>query len=127
MLDEGPTLTAGIALNATPQALIASIFLEHGQIQAITSASPGLWALFLVFALGGFVMAYSLWYGLLRRYRVDQVIPFTLLMPILGVISGGAILGESVSAMELLGGIVILIGLSVVIWAKSPPPPLRVS
>ena len=127
VLDEGPTLTAGIALNATPQALIASIFLEHGQIQAITSASPGLWALFLVFALGGFVMAYSLWYGLLRRYRVDQVIPFTLLMPIAGVISGGAILGESVSLMELLGGIVILIGLSVVIWAKSPPPPLRVS
>ena len=126
VLDEGPTLTAGIALNATPQALIASIFLEHGQIQAITSASPGLWALFLVFALGGFVMAYSLWYGLLRRYRVDQVIPFTLLMPILGVISGGAILGESVSLTELLGGIVILIGLSVVIWSKSPPP-LRAS
>jgi len=126
VLDEGPTLTAGIALNATPQALIASIFLEHGQIEAITSASLGLWALFLVFAIGGFVMAYSLWYGLLRRYRVDQVIPFTLLMPIAGVVSGGAILGESVSLTELLGGIVILIGLSVVIWSKSPPS-LRVS
>ena len=126
VLDEGPTLTAGIALNATPQALIASIFLEHGQIEALTSASLGLWALFLVFALGGFVIAYSLWYGLLRRYRVDQVIPFTLLMPIAGVVSGGAILGESVSLTELLGGIVILIGLSVVIWSKSPPS-LRVS
>jgi len=122
VLDEGPTLTAGIALNATPQALIASIFLEHGQIEAITSASLSLWALFLVFAIGGFVLAYSLWYGLLRRYRVDQVIPFTLLMPIAGVVSGG----ESVSLMELLGGIVILIGLSVVIWSKSPPP-LRAS
>jgi O-acetylserine/cysteine efflux transporter len=127
VLDEGPTLIAGIALCATPQALIASLFLEHGQIEAITSASLGLWAVFLVFSIGGFVTAYSLWYGLLRRYRVDQVIPFTLLMPILGVISGGAILGESVSAMELLGGIVILIGLSVVIWSKSPPPSLRVS
>lgn len=127
VLDNGPTLTAGIALNAIPQALVASLFLEHGQIHAITSASLGLWALFLVFALAGFVIAYSLWYGLLRRYRVDQVIPFTLLMPIAGVASGAAMLGESVSPMELLGGLVILIGLSVVIWSKAPPPSLRVS
>jgi O-acetylserine/cysteine efflux transporter len=125
--DNGPVLTAAIALNAIPQALIASLLLEHGQIAAIASASLGLWAVFVVFALGGFVIAYSLWYGLLRRYRVDQVIPFTLLMPIAGVVSGGAILGESVSVMELLGGAVILLGLSVVIWSKAPPPSLRVS
>jgi O-acetylserine/cysteine efflux transporter len=125
--DNGPVLTAGIALNAIPQALIASLLLEHGQIAAIASASLGLWAVFVVFALGGFVIAYSLWYGLLRRYRVDQVIPFTLLMPIAGVVSGGAILGESVSVMELLGGAVILLGLSVVIWSKAPPPSLRLS
>jgi O-acetylserine/cysteine efflux transporter len=64
------------------------------------------------------VIAYSLWYGLLRRYRVDQVIPFTLLMPVAGVICGGVLLGERVSLMELLGGAVILAGLSIVIWSK---------
>lgn len=125
VLDNGPTLTAGIALNAIPQALIASLLLEHGQIEAIASASLGMWAVFFIFALGGFVVAYSLWYGLLRRYRVDQVIPFTLLMPIGGVIAGALILGESVSVMELAGGLVILLGLSVVIWSKAPPPSLR--
>jgi O-acetylserine/cysteine efflux transporter len=116
--DGGPTLTAGIAVHAIPQALVASALFEHGQIGAIASAKPADWAIFLAFALLGFVIAYSLWYGLLRRYRVDQVIPFTLLMPVAGVICGGILLGESVSLMELLGGAVILIGLSIVVWAK---------
>src|SRR4029077_1967075 len=115
------------AICAVPQALIASLLFEHGQIEAITSASLGLWGIFLAFALCAFVIAYSLWYGLLRRYRVDQVIPFTLLMPIVGVVSGGVMLGENVSAMELLGGAVILAGLSLVIWSKAPPPSLRLS
>jgi O-acetylserine/cysteine efflux transporter len=127
VLDDGPILTAGIAINAIPQALLASALLEHGQIQALTSASLNIWGLFLAFALGGFVLAYSLWYRLLRRYRVDQVIPFTLLMPIAGVVSGAMILGESVSSLELLGGIIIMVGLSVVIWSKAPAPALSLS
>jgi O-acetylserine/cysteine efflux transporter len=118
VLDGGRTLTAGIAVHAIPQALVASALFEHGQIKAIATASLAEWAIFLVFALLGFVIAYSLWYGLLRRYRVDQVIPFTLLMPVAGVICGGVLLGERVSLMELLGGAVILAGLSIVIWSK---------
>jgi len=125
VLDGGPVLTAGIAAHAVPQALIASLLFERGQLQAIASAGWQMWLLFLAFALGGFVVAYSLWYGLLRRYRVDQVIPFTLLMPIAGVLSGGAILGESVSAIELLGGAVILAGLSIVIRSKASMAPMR--
>ena len=125
VLDGGPALTAGIAVHAIPQALVASALFEHGQIVAIESASGADWAMFLAFALVGFVIAYSLWYGLLRRYRVDQVIPFTLLMPIGGVICGGALLGESVSLMELLGGAVILVGLSIVIRSKAAMGPRR--
>src|SRR6185369_1680316 len=35
VLDNGPTLTAGIAICAVPQALVASLLFEHGQIEAI--------------------------------------------------------------------------------------------
>jgi O-acetylserine/cysteine efflux transporter len=123
--DGGPTLTAGIALHAIPQSLVASLIFEQGQIAAIASATPIDWIRFVAFAVGGFVIAYSLWYGLLRRYRVDQVIPFTLLMPIAGVVAGGLMLGETISAMALLGGAVILAGLAIVTWARDrPAPPL---
>ena len=120
-------MTAGFAICAVPQALIASLLFEHGQIEAITSASLGLWGIFLAFALCGFVIAYSLWYGLLRRYRVDQVIPFTLLMPIVGVVSGGVMLGENVRRWSSSAGPSSSAGLSLVIWSKAPPPSLRLS
>jgi O-acetylserine/cysteine efflux transporter len=120
--DSGPVLTAGIAVLAIPQALAASLVLEHGQIAAIASASWQLWAVFAVFALAGFVIAYSLWYAQLRRFRIDQVIPFTLLMPIAGVLSGAAILSESLSVMKLLGGAVIIAGLAIVVWPKQRLP-----
>jgi O-acetylserine/cysteine efflux transporter len=38
-----------------------------------------------VLAIDGFVAAYAIWYGLLRTYRLGQVAPFALLMPIIGV------------------------------------------
>lgn len=68
--------------------------------------------------MGGYVGAYTIWYGLLRRYRVDQVTPFILLMPIFGVVFAAALLGERLSWSLLGGGAVVLAGLFVV--AVSP-------
>jgi O-acetylserine/cysteine efflux transporter len=118
--DDGMTLTTGISAMAIPQVAILSALTEHGQIAALASATPYQWAQFLVFALGGFVLAYSIWYGLLSRYRVDQVTPFGLLMPPIGALGGFLYLGERASVTEILGGAVILAGLAIVIWGKTP-------
>lgn len=66
------------------------------------------------------MLAYSIWYGLLSRYRVDQVTPFGLLMPPIGAVGGFLYLGEKISLVELLGAAVILAGLAIVIWGKTP-------
>ena len=68
------------------------------------------------------MLAYAIWYGLLRRHRVDQVIPFSLLMPVVGVLSGMLLLGEKITLNELGGGAVVMAGLAVVIFAKGPVP-----
>jgi O-acetylserine/cysteine efflux transporter len=120
--DDGMTLTAGIAIHALPQMLLASALLEHGQWAAIASATWRDWATFAAFALLGFVAAYTIWYGLLRRHRVEQVIPFSLLMPVVGVLSGVLLLHERVTANELAGGAIVMAGLAVVIFAKGPAP-----
>jgi O-acetylserine/cysteine efflux transporter len=116
--DQGSALTAGIAAMAVPQMLLASLLLEAGQVGSVLTASFRDWLALAVFALAGFVAAYSIWYGLLRRFRIEQVIPFTLLMPVVGVVLGMVLLGESVSVGELVGGAVILAGLAVVVFAK---------
>jgi O-acetylserine/cysteine efflux transporter len=120
--DDGATLTAGIALHALPQVLLGSALLEHGQWASILSATPRQWAAFAAFALFGFVLAYGIWYGLLRRYRVDQVMPFSLLMPVVGVLSGMLLLGEKVTLSQLAGGAVVMAGLAVVIFTRGPVP-----
>jgi O-acetylserine/cysteine efflux transporter len=120
--DDGTTLTAGIAIHALPQMLVASLLLEHGQWTSIVTASPRDWATFAAFSLLGFVLAYTIWYGLLRRYRVDQVMPFSLLMPVVGVIAGVLLLGEKLTVIELIGGAVVIAGLAVVIFTRGPVP-----
>jgi O-acetylserine/cysteine efflux transporter len=120
--DDGTPLTAAISLYALPQMIIASAVLESGQWNAVTTASAMDWARFAVFALCGFVLAYTIWYSLLSRYRVDQVTPISLLMPVVGVISGIVMLGEQLTIPELFGGAIIMAGLAVVVLAPGPAP-----
>jgi O-acetylserine/cysteine efflux transporter len=120
--DDGTTLTAAISLYALPQMILASAVLESGQWRAVTTAAAMDWARFTVFALCGFVLAYTIWYSLLRRYRVDQVTPISLLMPVVGVISGIVMLGEQLTIPELFGGAIVMAGLAVVVLAPGPAP-----
>jgi O-acetylserine/cysteine efflux transporter len=116
--DDGPTTIGALTLYAAPQLLFASLFLESGQLASLQTATPDVWIAMLVLAIGGYVVAYSIWYGLMQRYRVDQVTPFALLMPLVGVLAGAIILGEQLSLWAVLGGLVVLGGLT---FALSEP------
>lgn len=113
--DSGKAMTAAIMLYAAPQLLLASLMLESGQWSSLQSASVGDWVSMLILALGGFVLAYSIWYGLLTRHRVDQVAPFILLMPLVGVLVSVALLGESLSKWSMIGGAIIMLGLAIIV------------
>jgi len=118
--DSGPTLTAAIMTYAAPQMLVASLVLESGQITAIQTASWHDWFAVVLLSIGGFAIAYSIWYGLLQRHRIDQIAPFALLMPFIGVVVSVAALGEQLSAGAAIGGGVIVLGLAVIILDRRP-------
>ncbi len=113
--DSGGELMGAIALLAAPQLFVFSLILESGQIEAVAGAGWIEWSMVLVLAFAGYALPYSIWYGLMRRYRVDQVAPFALLMPITGVLASAAFLGERPSLLSLLGGVIILFGLALVV------------
>jgi O-acetylserine/cysteine efflux transporter len=119
--DSGGELMGAIALMAAPQLLVFSFFLESGQIEAVAAAGWLEWATVLVLAFAGYALPYSIWYGLLRRYRVDQIAPFALLMPITGVLASAVFLGERPSLLSLLGGVIILFGLALVVGLPEAP------
>ena len=122
--DDGPTTTGMIGLVSAPLALVGSLLFERGQWESVRTATPAHWgALVLVFLLG-YVLAYSAWYQVLGRYRVDQVTPFILLMPVAGVITSALALGEALTARALIGGAVILVGLWIVVRVPPAPAPV---
>jgi O-acetylserine/cysteine efflux transporter len=45
---------------------------------------------------------------------MDMVAPFTLLMPVAGVITAALVLGETIETSHLVGGFIIICGLAVV-------------
>ncbi|WP_238261729.1 EamA family transporter [Cupriavidus pauculus] len=48
-------------------------------------------------------MAYGLWTSLLKRHPANQVAPFGLLVPVVGLLAGAAILKESLSTWQSIG------------------------
>ncbi|HNB28847.1 MAG TPA: DMT family transporter [Alphaproteobacteria bacterium] len=114
--DSGMVFYTAMARHAAPQALLASLLFEQDQIGWLTRASLGDWAGLVAIAMIGFAAGYMLWYRLLVRSRIDQLLPFTLLMPAMGVATGVIVLGEGLPPSLLAGGAVILLGLAVIVW-----------
>lgn len=120
--DDGRTLTVALCLFAAPQSLIISLLVEDGQWASLQNASLESWAAFGMMVLFGYIFAYMIWYHLLGRFRIDQVTPFLLLMPPLGVVAGAFFLGERISLAVIVGAAVIIAGLAVIVRT----PALRV-
>ena len=114
--DSGLVLYTAMARHAWPQALIASLILERDQLDWLARATTGDWIGFVAIAMIGFATGYALWYRLLTRNRVDQLLPFTLLMPPFGVAASVLWLHEPLQTNLLIGGAVILAGLAVIVW-----------
>lgn len=118
--DGGLVLLRAISLHAIPQLFLTGLLLESGQMEAMLTASLFQWLAFGIFAIVGFFVAYSLWYTLLSRNRIDEVMPFVLLMPVVGVFSAALVLGEPVTLANLAGGAVILTGVAIVSGLRLP-------
>jgi O-acetylserine/cysteine efflux transporter len=57
---------------------------------------------------------YGMWSYLLRLYPVSNVAPYSLLVPVFGVLSAAVVFGEQFGALRLAGMGLILLGVGVV-------------
>jgi O-acetylserine/cysteine efflux transporter len=112
---DGMTLNAWLAALAAPQLAIASWVLEDGQLAALAAADWRAAGSIGYQAIGAFIIGYGAWQWVLRQYKISQVMPFTLLVPFFGVLSGVVVLGETVTAALLLGGLLTVIGVAIIL------------
>jgi len=108
----GITILAWVAIMATPQMLIASLIIEDGQWQAITTASLVDWSIIFYLAFIMTVVGYSVWYHLLSSVDVSKVSPFLMLLPITSIIAGMVLLDEKLTVPMIIGGVMIMTGVA---------------
>lgn len=93
--------------------LALSLWLEGGD--AIITAIRGLsWAgagavLYLAYPVTLF--GFAIWNGLLSRNPASAIAPFSLLVPVVGLVSGAVVLGEELSLSVVIGAAVVIGGL----------------
>ena len=98
---------------------------------ASSVGASGLAALAYVVVVSTF-FGYGSWYWLMSRYPASTVAPFTLLVPVVGILTAWLVRGEHPTWGELLGSLVVLVGLGLALGARlraggeRPAPDLRV-
>lgn len=58
------------------------------------------------------LVGYGIWNTLLARYPASAVVPFTMLVPPVGMLAAWVVLDEVPNAAELAGGVVLLLGVA---------------
>lgn len=72
-------------------------------------------------AVGASLIGYGIWNSLLAKYPTSSVVPFTLLVPIVGILAAWLAQGEEPSVAELIGGAIMLAGLAAAVIARPRP------
>jgi O-acetylserine/cysteine efflux transporter len=97
-----------------PLPLLGLSWILEGQTQIVDALthlnSKGLGALVYISFLST-ILGFGIWGALLKRYKANLVAPFTLLVPIFGMISAAIVLQERLTLIQGLAAILVLCGL----------------
>lgn len=109
------SVNAWICIFSTPMAFLVSYVFEQDQWSAVTSVSTPALLGILYMGLIASVFGQGLWYRLLPRYQTNQVMPFTLLVPVLGIVFGILFLDERLNWQLIVGGLITIAGVAVIV------------
>ena len=73
------------------------------------------------------LIGYGIWNTLLAKYPTSSVVPYTLLVPVVGIVAAWLVVNEQPSVSELIGGAIMLAGLAVavIVWGRRREPELQ--
>jgi len=124
--DSGLAVYAGLLRYAAPQLWLTTIIIEGNPLPALQAISGESWIGILILAFVGCVLPYALWYRLMMRYRVDEVMPFSVLMPVVGVVLSIIELGDPITLGLVVGGGILTLGLVIIAfggrWLRRSAP-----
>lgn len=108
-----PAVMSLVVWSALIPILLSSLLLEgadHITQSLITIDMTTILSL-LYLAFVATILGYGIWGALLGRYETWRVAPLSLLVPVVGLASAAVLLGETLTAMQLAGAVLIMAGL----------------
>lgn len=117
------SMTVWQSVLVVPVLLVLSAVFEHGQIAALRGIGLDAVGALLYIALLATGAANVIWYTLIQRVGAAQTAPFSLLVPVVGVVASSLLLGEHLTAVQLGGATVTVLGLGLITLHRRPRPP----
>ena len=114
----GFRLIAWVAVFASPQLFVMSLIFEGDHVRLLGEAGWVVWGTVIYLGLVMTALGYGIWYRLISAHPISLVGPFLLLLPVTTVAGGVLLLGEQVSAMVAVGGVLVLAGVGLVVFER---------
>jgi drug/metabolite transporter (DMT)-like permease len=115
-----PVRVSAVVLPLTAVLLVVPGFRQVGS-QDYGSLDWTVWAVLVVALLGPLVLTNFLWFTALDRVGPSHATLFANLQPFVGVLFAVVLLSESLTAVQVAGGVAIAIGVALV-WRRQPAP-----
>jgi len=112
----GFQLITWVAVFAGPQMFISSLMLENGHLSSLKNATIIGWGTIIYMGIVMTALGYAIWYHLLKKYDINQVMPFLLLLPVSSILGAVLFLGERPNIRTMIGGVFVIIGVAVIVF-----------
>jgi O-acetylserine/cysteine efflux transporter len=66
------------------------------------------------------LVGYGIWNTLLARHRAAAVVPYTMLVPVVGLTTAWVVQGEAPNGWEAAGGVLLLLGVAITTGVLDP-------
>lgn len=105
-------------LMSLPQMGLLSYFAESNHAEQLATAPLSAWLGIGYSALFSSVIGYGLWMSLMKKYKMSEVVPFSLLIPFVGIASGVLIFNDPLSPLVIVGGALTVAGVAIIILRR---------
>lgn len=123
-VQSGFSLVVWSALVVPGPALVLALLVDGPDEvgHALTNLSGTAIASTAYTAVGASLIGYGIYNSLLARYPASSVVPFILLVPVVGIATAWIVQGEVPTVLEAAGGTVMLVGVAVATISRRATP-----
>lgn len=99
-------------IGITPLFALSYLVEGEGAFAVIPDLSIRIWGEIAFVGLVSTCFGFMVWSFLMRRYTANAVAPYSLIIPIAGMISAALLLGETFGPLRIVGAALVLVGLA---------------